>query len=108
MVSELVAGPTFWNSFNWIDQQTILSFESLEDLVAVVVEEAERQHGEAAAAHRVLTIADDVELAGPVTGEVRLTQNAIGLNYIILLATGLGILLSANYIPQVNRQIGEY
>ncbi|NIQ91343.1 MAG: protein-glutamate O-methyltransferase family protein, partial [Deltaproteobacteria bacterium] len=32
MVSELVAGPTFWNSFNWIDQQTILSFESLEDL----------------------------------------------------------------------------
>lgn len=32
MVDELVAGPTFWNSFNWIDQQTILSFESLEDL----------------------------------------------------------------------------
>lgn len=32
MVNELVAGPTFWNSFNWIDQQTILSFESLEDL----------------------------------------------------------------------------
>ena len=31
-VNELVAGPTFWNSFNWIDQQTILSFESLEDL----------------------------------------------------------------------------
>ncbi|MDH3851082.1 MAG: damage-control phosphatase ARMT1 family protein [Deltaproteobacteria bacterium] len=32
MVNELVAGPTFWNSFNWIDHQTILSFESLEDL----------------------------------------------------------------------------
>ena len=32
MVNELVAGPTFWNSFNWIDQQTILSFESLEEL----------------------------------------------------------------------------
>ena len=32
MVDELVKGPTFWNSFNWIDQQTILSFESLEDL----------------------------------------------------------------------------
>jgi len=32
MVHKLVAGPTFWNSFNWIDQQTILSFESLEDL----------------------------------------------------------------------------
>ncbi len=32
MVNELVTGPTFWNSFNWIDQQTILSFESLEDL----------------------------------------------------------------------------
>ncbi len=32
MVYELVAGPTFWNTFNWIDQQTVLSFESLEDL----------------------------------------------------------------------------
>jgi uncharacterized protein with ATP-grasp and redox domains len=32
MVHELVAGPTFWNTFNWIDQQTVLSFESLEDL----------------------------------------------------------------------------
>ena len=32
MVNELVAGPTFWNSFNWIDQQTILSYESLEGL----------------------------------------------------------------------------
>jgi uncharacterized protein with ATP-grasp and redox domains len=32
MVYELVAGPAFWNTFNWIDQQTILSFESLEDL----------------------------------------------------------------------------
>ncbi len=37
-----------------------------------------------------------------------LDKFAIGLNYIILLATGLGILLSVNYIPQVNRQIGEY
>ena len=32
MVYELVAGPSFWNTFNWIDQQTVLSFESLEDL----------------------------------------------------------------------------
>ena len=32
MVYELVAGPSFWNTFNYIDQQTILSFESLEDL----------------------------------------------------------------------------
>jgi uncharacterized protein with ATP-grasp and redox domains len=32
MVDQLVAGPTFWNTFNWIDQQTVLSFESLEDL----------------------------------------------------------------------------
>ena len=32
MVNELVAGPAFWNTFNWIDQQTVLSFESLEDL----------------------------------------------------------------------------
>jgi len=32
MVNDLVANPNFWNSFNWIDQQTILSFESLEDL----------------------------------------------------------------------------
>ena len=32
LVFDLVAGPTFWNTFNWIDQQTILSFESLEDL----------------------------------------------------------------------------
>jgi uncharacterized protein with ATP-grasp and redox domains len=32
MVYDLVAGPTFWNTFNWIDQQTVLSFESLEDL----------------------------------------------------------------------------
>jgi uncharacterized protein with ATP-grasp and redox domains len=32
MVYELVAGLTFWNTFNWIDQQTVLSFESLEDL----------------------------------------------------------------------------
>ena len=32
MVYELVAGPSFWNNFNWIDQQTVLSFESLEDL----------------------------------------------------------------------------
>jgi NADH-quinone oxidoreductase subunit N len=37
-----------------------------------------------------------------------LDKFAVGLNYIILLATGLGILLSINYIPQVNRQIGEY
>ena len=32
MVNDLVANPSFWNSFNWIEQQTILSFESLEDL----------------------------------------------------------------------------
>ena len=32
MLYELVAGPTFWNTFNCIDQQTVLSFESLEDL----------------------------------------------------------------------------
>ena len=32
LVDELVGGSSFWNSFNWIDQQTILSFESLEDL----------------------------------------------------------------------------
>jgi uncharacterized protein with ATP-grasp and redox domains len=32
MVNELLACPTFWSSFNWIDQQTILSFESLEGL----------------------------------------------------------------------------
>jgi hypothetical protein len=32
MVYQLVTGPTFWNTFNWIDQQTVLSFESLEDL----------------------------------------------------------------------------
>ena len=32
MVHDLVTGPTFWSTFNWIDQQTVLSFESLEDL----------------------------------------------------------------------------
>ena len=32
LVNDLVANPSFWNSFNWIDQQTILSFESLEEL----------------------------------------------------------------------------
>jgi uncharacterized protein with ATP-grasp and redox domains len=31
-VDKLISGPKFWNSFNWIDQQTILSFESLEEL----------------------------------------------------------------------------
>ena len=36
MVHQLLAGPFFWNSFNWIDQHTILSFESLEDLKSEV------------------------------------------------------------------------
>jgi len=33
---------------------------------------------------------------------------ALGLKLIILVATALGILLSVSYIPQVNRQVGEY
>src|SRR4051812_16139016 len=33
---------------------------------------------------------------------------ALGLRLVILVATALGILLSVNYIPQVNRQVGEY
>jgi NADH-quinone oxidoreductase subunit N len=33
---------------------------------------------------------------------------AVGLKLIILVATGLAILLSNEYIPQVNKQIGEY
>jgi len=33
---------------------------------------------------------------------------ALGLRLIVLTATGLGIMLSMSYIPQVNRQIGEY
>ncbi len=36
MVHELITGPFFWETFNWIDQQTILSFESLEDLKSEV------------------------------------------------------------------------
>jgi hypothetical protein len=31
-VRELLSAPAFWHVFNWIDEQTILSFESLEDL----------------------------------------------------------------------------
>jgi NADH-quinone oxidoreductase subunit N len=33
---------------------------------------------------------------------------ALSLNFIILIATGLGVLLSVNYIPQINGQVGEY
>ena len=33
---------------------------------------------------------------------------ALGLRFIILIATGLGILLSVSYIPLINRQVGEY
>ncbi len=33
---------------------------------------------------------------------------ALGLNFIVLIAAGLGILLSINYIPTISRQIGEY
>ncbi|MCX6045341.1 MAG: NADH-quinone oxidoreductase subunit N [Chloroflexi bacterium] len=33
---------------------------------------------------------------------------ALGLRLIILVATGLGILLSASYIPRINKQVGEY
>ncbi|MGD8775548.1 MAG: ARMT1-like domain-containing protein [Syntrophobacterales bacterium] len=33
-VDSLTSSPNFWNMFNWIDQQTVLSFESLEDLKA--------------------------------------------------------------------------
>jgi len=36
MVHQLIAGPFFWNSLNWIDQHTILSFESLEELKSEV------------------------------------------------------------------------
>jgi NADH-quinone oxidoreductase subunit N len=35
-------------------------------------------------------------------------QFALALNFIVLIAAGLGILLSVNYIPQINAQIGEY
>ena len=33
---------------------------------------------------------------------------ALGLRLIVLTATGLGIMLSMGYIPQVNKQVGEY
>ncbi|CAN5843690.1 NADH-quinone oxidoreductase subunit N [soil metagenome] len=33
---------------------------------------------------------------------------ALGLRLIILVATALGILLSVNYIPRINKQVGEY
>ncbi len=33
-VEKLISHPNFWQIFNWIDQQTVLSFESLEDLKA--------------------------------------------------------------------------
>ncbi|MCB9139412.1 MAG: NADH-quinone oxidoreductase subunit N [Caldilineaceae bacterium] len=41
-------------------------------------------------------------------GAAILDKFAVGLNYIILLATGLGILLSVKYIPRINKQVGEY
>jgi hypothetical protein len=31
-VREILATPAFWQVFNWIDEQTVLSFDSLEDL----------------------------------------------------------------------------
>jgi len=37
-----------------------------------------------------------------------LDRFSLGLNLIVLAATGLVILLSVNVIPQVNRQVGEY
>src|SRR4051812_38013813 len=33
---------------------------------------------------------------------------ALGLRLIILVATAFGILLSVNYIPRINKQVGEY
>jgi len=33
-VREILATPAFWQVFNWIDEQTVLSFDSLEDLKA--------------------------------------------------------------------------
>lgn len=33
---------------------------------------------------------------------------ALGIDFIVLVATGLGILLSVKYIPEVNAQTGEY
>ena len=33
-VETVITRPNFWQIFNWIDQQTVLSFESLEDLKA--------------------------------------------------------------------------
>ena len=33
---------------------------------------------------------------------------ALSLDFIVLIAAGLGILISDNYIPQINRQVGEY
>jgi NADH-quinone oxidoreductase subunit N len=37
-----------------------------------------------------------------------LDRFAIGLDFVVLAALALGILLSVNYIPQINKQVGEY
>ncbi len=33
---------------------------------------------------------------------------ALGVDFVVLIAAGLGILVSVNYIPAVNKQMGEY
>ena len=41
-------------------------------------------------------------------GAAVLDHFAIGVNLVVLTATGLSILLSAEYMPRINKQIGEY
>ena len=33
---------------------------------------------------------------------------ALGIDFVVLVAVGLGILLSVKYIPNINQQMGEY
>ena len=41
-------------------------------------------------------------------GAAVLDHFAIGVNLVVLTATGLSILLSAEYMPRINKQVGEY